>query len=147
MDSIRDMSADNPKRMWTLDEDTALVMLIEKMGLKWSHISKQIPNRNSKICRERWHQHLNPINKKCEWTKIEEWVLFLLHRKLDSQWAEIAKVITGRNDNCVKNHWNSSMRKKVPEMQKELDKYCAQIFKAVKVNIENFDPKKVQEKK
>lgn len=74
--------------MWTPDEDTTLVRLVEKIGpQKWALIADYLPNRQGKHCRERWHNHLNPRNKRCEWTKIEEWVLYLLHRKLENQWA------------------------------------------------------------
>jgi hypothetical protein len=69
---------------------------------------------------------LNPKIKKCAWSREEEQILFLLHRKLDNKWAEIARVLEGRTDNTIKNHWNSSMKKKLPDMERKLNQFIAQ---------------------
>ena len=84
-------------------------------------IAKHVPGRLGKQCRERWHNHLNPKIKKIGWSKEEEWILYLMHRNNGNKWAEIAKVLEGRTDNTIKNHWNSSMKKKLPEMARAFE--------------------------
>lgn len=101
-----------------------VLQLVDKNGpQKWTLIAEHLPGRIGKQCRERWHNHLNPKIKKCGWSREEEWILYLMHRTNGNKWAEIAKVLEGRTDNTIKNHWNSSMKKKLPEMLKTLDSY------------------------
>ncbi|KAH7524207.1 hypothetical protein FEM48_Zijuj06G0094700 [Ziziphus jujuba var. spinosa] len=102
------------KGPWSKEEDEIIIELVNKYGpKKWSTISQHLPGRIGKQCRERWHNHLNPAINKEAWTQEEELALIRAHQIYGNKWAELTKFLPGRTDNSIKNHWNSSVKKKL----------------------------------
>ncbi|XP_044463925.1 transcription factor MYB3R-1 [Mangifera indica] len=102
------------KGPWSKEEDEIIIELVNKFGpKKWSTIAQHLPGRIGKQCRERWHNHLNPSINKEAWTQEEELALIRAHQIYGNKWAELTKFLPGRTDNAIKNHWNSSVKKKL----------------------------------
>ncbi|KQK15093.1 transcription factor MYB124 isoform X2 [Brachypodium distachyon] len=113
---------------WSAEEDDVLRAQIAHHGTdNWTIIATQFNDKTARQCRRRWYNYLNTECKKGGWSREEDMLLCEAQKLLGNKWTEIAKVVSGRTDNAVKNRFSTlcKRRSKDDELVEENGSLCS----------------------
>ncbi|XP_043725205.1 transcription factor MYB124-like [Telopea speciosissima] len=112
---------------WSQEEDDILREQISLNGTEnWTIIAAKFKDKTTRQCRRRWYTYLNSDCKKGGWSPEEDMILCEAQKIFGNRWTEIAKVVSGRSDNAVKNRFTTLCKKraKCEALSKEINISC-----------------------
>ncbi|KAL1804359.1 hypothetical protein ACET3Z_033006 [Daucus carota] len=113
MQTLQQKKTSRPIVSWSSQEDDILREQIRVHGTdNWSIIASNFTDKTTRQCRRRWYTYLNSDFKKGGWSPEEDILLCEAQKIFGNRWTEIAKVVSGRTDNAVKNRFSTLCKKK-----------------------------------
>ncbi|PKI75426.1 hypothetical protein CRG98_004096 [Punica granatum] len=98
---------------WTPEEDDILREVVRIHGTEnWPAIALKFKDKSTRQCRRRWSTYLNSDFKRGGWSPEEDKLLCEAQKVYGNRWTEIAKVVSGRTDNAVKNRFTTLCKKR-----------------------------------
>lgn len=114
------------KGPWTIAEDKLLLDSMASFSghICWEELSKMIPGRSAKQCRERWQFRLHPDVNKSPFEPWEDELIIYERNHNGSNWSYIASKLPGRTSCAVKNRWYTVLRSRRPDQSSRRAKVC-----------------------
>ena len=110
------------KIRFTKEEDEKLKKLVDeelakKKKVNWFYVSKNMGNRTSRQCRERYNNYIRDSEHKYygKWSPEEDKLLLSKYAEYGPQWCIISKFFGNRSNINVKNRFASLQRKRKSE--------------------------------
>ena len=101
----------NRRRPWNQEEDRKILDYVEENGSgNFFPLTKTL-KRPLKEIRERWKNHLSPLNIK-EWKPEDDDLLIALFRKLGPDWTLMSKIFKDKSNIDCKNRWENKLKYK-----------------------------------
>jgi hypothetical protein len=100
--------------MFSPQDDEELRNLVDTFGeSNWNDVAIRMPfGFNSRQCRERWRNYVNPSLHNHSWTDEDDRNLIDEFAKHGTRWTVIAEAFPGRSGNTVRNRYFLLQRRK-----------------------------------
>ena len=110
--SLSAVGKPHPKNKFSEQEDQQLFQLVQVYGDKdWDLISRLMVTRNSRQCRERYTNYLNPSIRNDPWSEDEDSLLLSKYQEFGCKWVKISHFFPHRTDSQLKNRFQVLKRK------------------------------------
>lgn len=113
-----------PVARWSKKEDEILMAGVKVLGQNWKYITKLIPGRNERQCRERYLLHLSPEINSTKFTDEEDNLLRAMYKEFGPRWERFRDRFQGRTAMALRNRWDHIRRvdaKLEPELEAEAE--------------------------
>jgi hypothetical protein len=102
------------RKMFTKDEDIKLLNLVSIYGLQdWDQVSKGLPGKTCRQCRERYRDKLRPNLLNGIWNHEEDALVIAKFNEIGPRWTKISEYLNGRSGNDVKNRWHTTLKRQI----------------------------------
>jgi myb proto-oncogene protein len=103
------------QKRWKVEEEQKLVSVVETYGARnWDKVAVNVPGRNEKQCREKWHTMSRKAASTASgaWTVEEKNMLASAVETFGTtSWVKVAVNVPGRNENQCYQKWQNIARK------------------------------------
>ena len=104
------------RKRFTEEEDKKLKYVIQTLGIhNWSEVSKHLPGRTGRQCRDRYNNYLFKDITFRPWTEEEDAIILAKYLIYGNHWSKISTFLVGRSGNNVKNRWHKYLCKRYNE--------------------------------
>jgi hypothetical protein len=88
------------------------MQLVLKYGVeRWETISRHIPGKSPRQCRDRWYGYVSPSASKQVWSSEDDKLLIQKVNELGKKWVKISSFFRNRTDISLKNRFHQLMRR------------------------------------
>ena len=110
--SNQEMNKTRTRKVFLKSEDEYLIKaMIESPFISWKEISKKVPGRTGRQCRERWLNYLSPSIEQKGWNEFEDVLLIEKVKQFGTKWKFIINFFPTRSYNNIKNRYYSHLKR------------------------------------
>lgn len=120
---FKDSSKQNKKqyyrKLFSFEEDSKLMILVEKYKDNWKKIASEMSDRSVRQCKERYFHYLSPDIKRDEWSHDEDLLLLSSVEKQGKRWKALESIFEGRTEIDIRNRFKVLTRRISKKIRKD----------------------------